>query len=97
VDLAHVGPRFGDPDPNSEASLADVERADRAMLKSVVAGDARGFFAHVAADRDARRICGLSPIYSLLRLLPEAPGRLLQYRQWPDPDGAVTFCAVRFP
>ena len=97
VDLAHVGPRFGDPDPNTEASLADVERADRAMLESVVAGDARGFFDQVAADRDARRICGLSPIYSLLRLLPEAPGRLLQYRQWPDPDGAVTFCAVRFP
>jgi MEMO1 family protein len=97
VDLAHVGPRFGDPDPNTEASLADVDRADRTMLESVVAGDARGFFAQVAADRDARRICGLSPIYSLLRLLPEAPGHLLQYRQWPDPDGAVTFCAVRFP
>ena len=97
VDLAHVGPRFGDPDPNTEASLAIVEREDRAMLGSVVAGDARGFFARVAADRDARRICGLSPIYSLLRVLPEAPGRLLEYRQWPDPEGAVTFCAVSFP
>jgi AmmeMemoRadiSam system protein B len=97
VDLAHVGPRFGDPDPNTEASLAIVEREDRAMLESVVAGDARGFFARVAADRDARRICGLSPIYSLLRVLPEAPGRLLEYRQWPDPEGAVTFCAVSFP
>jgi MEMO1 family protein len=97
VDLAHVGPRFGDPDPNTEASLEIVEREDRAMLESVVAGDARGFFARVAADRDARRICGLSPIYSLLRVLPEAPGRLLEYRQWPDPEGAVTFCAVSFP
>ena len=97
MDLAHVGPRFGDPDPNTEASLAIVEREDRAMLESVVAGDARGFFAQVAADRDARRICGLSPIYTLLRLLPEAPGRLIEYRQWPDPEGAVTFCAVSFP
>jgi AmmeMemoRadiSam system protein B len=97
VDLAHVGPRFGDPDPNTEASLAIVEREDRAMLESVVAGDARGFFARVAADRDARRICGLSPIYSLLRVLPEAPGRLIEYRQWPDPEGAVSFCAVSFP
>ena len=97
VDLAHVGPRFGDPDPNTEASLAIVEREDRAMLESVVAGDARGFFAQVAADRDARRICGLSPIYSLLRILPGAPGRLIEYRQWPDPEGAVTFCAVSFP
>ena len=37
------------------------------MLESVVGVDARGFFASVAADGDARRICGLSPIYTLLR------------------------------
>jgi hypothetical protein len=67
------------------------------MLESVVAVDARGFYDQVAADQDARRICGLSPIHALLRVLPGAPGRLLQYRQWPDPDGAVTFCAVGFP
>jgi len=97
VDLAHVGPRFGDPEPNTSRSLALVEHADRGMLESVVAGDARGFFASVAFDRDARRICGLSPIYTLLRLLPEARGRLLRYTQWPDPEGAVTFCAVSFP
>jgi len=97
VDLAHVGPRFGDPERNTSRSLALVERADRGMLDSVVAGDARGFFASVAFDRDARRICGLSPIYTLLRLVPEARGRLLRYAQWPDPEGAVTFCAVSFP
>ena len=97
VDLAHVGPRFGDPEPNSAASLARVERDDRAMLESVVEGDAHGFYAGIAADHDARRICGLSPIYTLLRLLPGAPGRLVRYTQWPDPEGAVTFCAVTFP
>jgi AmmeMemoRadiSam system protein B len=97
VDLAHVGPRFGDPAPNTEASLAGVEREDRAMLESVVGVDARGFYAGIAADQDARRICGLSPIYTLLRLLPDAPGRLVRYTQWPDPQGAVTFCAVAYP
>jgi hypothetical protein len=97
VDLAHVGPRFGDREPNSAASLARVERDDRAMLESVVGVDPRGFYAGIAADHDARRICGLSPIYTLLRLLPEAPGRLVRYTQWPDPQGAVTFCAVTFP
>ena len=97
VDLAHVGPRFGDREPNTAASLARVERDDRAMLESVVGGDARGFYTGVAADHDARRICGLSPIYTLLRLLPEVPGRLVRYTQWPDPEGAVTFCAVTFP
>ena len=96
VDLAHVGPRFGDAEPNTPVFLAEVERADRAMLETITAGDARAFFASVAADRDARRICGLSPIYTFLRVLPGAHGRLLRYRQWPDPEGAVSFCAAAF-
>ena len=98
VDLAHVGPRFGDAEANTPASLAQVERDDRAMLESVVGVDARGFYTGIAADHDARRICGLSPIYTLLRLLPAAAqGRLVRYTQWPDPEGAVTFCAVTYP
>jgi hypothetical protein len=97
VDLAHVGPRFGDPAPNTPEALGDVERADRAMLESVVGGDPLGFYGSVAADGDARRICGLSPLYTFLRALPGVSGRLLEYRQWPDPQGAVTFCAVVFP
>jgi predicted class III extradiol MEMO1 family dioxygenase len=96
VDLAHVGPRFGDPEPNTPAFLADVEREDRAMLDAVVAGRAGDFYASVARDGDARRICGLSPIYTLLRVLPGAQGRLMRYTQWPDPEGAVTFCAAAF-
>lgn len=96
VDLAHVGPRFGDPEPNTPAFLADVEREDRTMLDSVVARDAAAFYESVARDGDARRICGLSPIYAVLRALPGARGRLLQYTQWPDPEGAVTFCAAAF-
>ena len=96
VDLAHVGPRFGDPEPNTPAFLAEVEREDRAMLDAVVAGRAHDFYESVARDGDARRICGLSPIYAVLRALPGAQGRLLQYTQWPDPEGAVTFCAATF-
>ncbi len=96
VDLAHVGPRFGDAAANTPASLAAVERDDRAMLDAVMAGDAAGFYASVAGDGDARRICGLSPIYAFLRALPGAEGRLVRYSQWPDPQGAVTFCAAAF-
>ena len=96
VDLAHVGPRFGDPAPNTAGSLADVERMDRGMLEAVTAVDPVGFFGAVSFDGDARRICGASPIYALLRALPGAGGRLLRYSQWPDPQGAVTFCAAAF-
>lgn len=97
VDLAHVGPRFGDAALNTEESLGRVEADDRAMLAAVTAGDPGAFFGAVARDGDARRICGLSPIYAFLRALPGVPGRLLRYSQWPDPEGAVTFCAAVYP
>ena len=96
VDLAHVGPRFGDPEPNTDASLDAVGTADRAMLETITANDPTAFYASVAHDQDQRRICGLSPIYTFLRALPGAPGRLLRYQQWRDPDNAVTFCAAAF-
>jgi hypothetical protein len=97
VDLAHVGPRFGDPEPNTPDGLAHVREADLGMLEAVTAGDPTAFYASVAHDGDRRRICGLSPIYTFLRALPGASGRLLRYQQWPDPQGAVTYCAVTFP
>jgi AmmeMemoRadiSam system protein B len=97
VDLAHVGPRFGDPEPNTREFLRTVEAADLDMLEAVTSGDPTAFFASVAHDGDRRRICGLSPIYTFLRALPGATGRLVRYRQWPDPQGAVSFCAATFP
>jgi len=97
ADLAHVGPRFGDPAPVTAADLADVEREDRAMLEAVERADADAFFASVARDGDRRRICGLSPIYSLLRMVGTGTtGVLRRYGQWPDPQGTVTFASVAF-
>ena len=94
ADLAHVGPRFGDPEPVSPPELARLEREDRAMLESVAAGDAEAFFESVARDGDRRRICGLSPIYALLRTLGGGVGSVKRYGQWPDPDGVVSFASV---
>lgn len=96
ADLAHVGPRFGDAEPVTPMVLRQVESADRAMLDAVTAGDARGFYESVAKDGDSRRICGLSPIYALLRCLGPSTGRLLRYAQWPDPQGTVTFASLSF-
>ena len=94
ADLAHVGPRFGDPEAVTAARLRELEEADRGMLEAVVAGDAPAFFESAARDRDARRVCGLSPIYVLLRALEEPRGTLRRYAQWPDPQGTVTFASV---
>jgi AmmeMemoRadiSam system protein B len=96
ADLAHVGPRFGDREPVSPATLRRIETEDRALLSLVAAVDPGGFFAAVQADGDGRRICGLSPIYALLSTLPAGRGRLLRYGQWPDPGGTVTFASLAF-
>jgi MEMO1 family protein len=96
ADLAHVGPRFGDPEPVSREALATIDREDRAMLEAVEAGDAEAFFESVRRDGDRRRICGLSPIYTLLRVLGSGRGTLRTYGQWPDPEGVVSFASLVF-
>jgi AmmeMemoRadiSam system protein B len=96
ADLAHVGPRFGDRWRAGRAQLRRVESEDRALLAPVSTGDAEAFFQEALRQQDQNRICGLSPIYALLRLMPGAPGQLLHYEQWPDPEGAVTFASVAF-
>lgn len=94
ADLAHVGPQFGDSEPVGPGQLQELEASDRALLCRVEAVDAEGFFRAVARDGDRNRICGLPPIYAALRLLRGARGRLLDYRQWADPQGTVTFAAA---
>jgi MEMO1 family protein len=96
ADLAHVGPRFGDPEPVDASDLARIEREDTAMLEWVAAGDPHAFFESVASDGDRRRICGYSPIYALLRTLGSVTGNVKRYGQWPDPNGVVSFASVVF-
>jgi AmmeMemoRadiSam system protein B len=96
ADLAHVGPRFGDPEPVSAAELQRVAREDREMLATVEAGDAAAFFDSAARDGDRRRICGLSPIWALLRATGGRRGTVRRYGQWPDPAAVVTYASVVF-
>jgi MEMO1 family protein len=96
ADLAHMGPRFGDPAPITADELAVIDREDREMLAAVEAGDAEGFFESARRDGDRRRICGLSPIYALLHALGGSSGTLRRYGQWPDPEGVVSFASVVF-
>jgi AmmeMemoRadiSam system protein B len=87
ADLAHVGPRFGDPRPYDEDERAGLAKRDRASIDLAIAGDAPAFFADVAADLETRRVCGLGPIYTMLRAMPDrARGELLHYNQCVDPE-----------
>jgi hypothetical protein len=87
ADLAHVGPRFGDPAPLDERGREALRARDAGSIRLLIEADAGGFFAQVAEDLDKRRVCGLGPLYTLLRLLPgQTRGEVLHYAQCVDPD-----------
>ncbi|WP_437291647.1 AmmeMemoRadiSam system protein B [Sorangium sp. So ce406] len=87
ADLAHVGPRFGDPAPLDERQRRALRDRDLASIERATSIDPPGFFADVAQDLGTRRVCGLGPIYTLLRALPPSSrGEMLHYEQCIDPD-----------
>jgi hypothetical protein len=99
ADLAHVGPRFGDSSPYDAHQRKSLEQTDRASLELAAAQAHRDFFFHVQGDLESRRVCGLGPIYALLRALPEGcQGRLEHYEQTVDPQegSIVSHAAMAF-
>lgn len=86
ADLAHMGPRFGDARPLDARGRERLRARDEESIALALDGDARGFFHHVAADLATRRVCGLGPIYTMLRALPGGRGERLHYDQHIDPD-----------
>jgi AmmeMemoRadiSam system protein B len=86
ADLAHIGPRFGDHRPLDACGKEFLAQRDRQSIDLALARDARGFFAHVVEDFGTRRVCGIGPIYTMLRALPESRGEQLHYAQCVDPE-----------
>jgi AmmeMemoRadiSam system protein B len=93
ADLAHVGPRYGDPQPLGPSDTAVLEQRDQATLGPVLGGDAAGWFSAIAAERDQRRVCGLAPIYGMLAAASPGAGRMAAYAQCPAESGSVVSIA----
>lgn len=91
ADLAHVGPRFGDARALDAGERQALRARDGASLRCAVDGDAAAFFEDVTADQDTRRVCGLGPIYTMIRAVSGRPrGQVLHYEQCVDPvEGSV--------
>jgi MEMO1 family protein len=98
VDFAHVGMQFGDSEPLTAEFLRWVEDEDRLLIEKLSQVDAAGFFHEIAKDQDRRRICGFSPLYSLIHLLDGSRGRCLKYSQafTKETGSAVTFASLIF-
>jgi AmmeMemoRadiSam system protein B len=105
ADLAHVGPHFARPGDFDETPLdrddrQSLEKRDQETLRPVLRGDAQGWFDEIRRERDRRRVCGLPPIYAMLRSVEAGTGKLLVYAQCPaDERGGslVSIASVVFP
>lgn len=99
IDMAHMGRRYGD-DLDALADHGDMQevaRRDRARIASIESGDARGFWDQVQENRDDLKWCGSAPLYTFLKSVPEARGKLLHYQQWNiDERSVVSFAGMSF-
>jgi AmmeMemoRadiSam system protein B len=97
-DLAHIGPKFNPTEELSTALLEHSHAQDQMLLYHAEAADPMGYFRAVAAEVDARNICGLPPTFATLSALRPGSGKLLHYDRYVHPQGyeSVSFASVAF-
>jgi AmmeMemoRadiSam system protein B len=98
IDLCHVGPEFGDPEPVSDRTLGEVRVFDGKMLEHAAARNPAGWFGTAADVGNRWRVCGLAATYTMLHAMGPARGRILKYHQAVDDrrTTCVTFAGVAF-
>ena len=100
VDLAHIGPKFGDPAPVDDAGAAACEQADRALLDYAQRFDSAGLTRSLAACGNSRKVDAVAGLYSLYPLLAGGArhGTLLAYGQnrQPDTGSLVSYASMAF-
>jgi AmmeMemoRadiSam system protein B len=98
ADLSHIGQRFGDPGPLSSSTMRAAEEGDRSLLGHAERLDADGLWRAAQSDTRSRNVCGLPPIYTMLRLARAREGRLLKYEQALErqTQSMVSFAAMVF-
>jgi AmmeMemoRadiSam system protein B len=99
VDMAHMGRRYGDPfvARAKRDEMEAVAARDHDRIERVVGGDSCGFWERIQEGQNDLKWCGASPIYTFLKVVPQAKGRLLRYDQWNiDEQSVVSFGALAF-
>jgi AmmeMemoRadiSam system protein B len=99
IDMAHMGLRYGDPFAAETGSgrMEEVARRDRERIERVNAADSAGFWSLVRENQDDLKWCGSSPLYTFLKAVPQARGKLREYEQWNiDERSVVSFAALSF-
>jgi hypothetical protein len=99
VDLAHIGPRYGDPFRPHAGTIREHLDADIELLESLGKCDALKFMQMIGRGGNRRRICGMAPLYVLARILEgSAEGELLEHTHAivDNQNSFVTFASMAF-
>ncbi|MEL6822357.1 MAG: AmmeMemoRadiSam system protein B, partial [Calditrichota bacterium] len=81
VDLAHMGPKFGDPQRIDSMRADSIRRADKEMFRVMEAYNRDECVQLMQNDLFRRRVDACGAIYSLMTMFPELNGRTLSYGQ----------------
>jgi len=97
VDLAHVGPNFGDNFIMDSERREKLTESDATLMKAISLGDADLFYNEIAKVEDRNRICGISSIYLMLRYLGATRGQVIAYEHCPadtEDTSLVSICGL---
>jgi hypothetical protein len=98
VDLAHVGPKFGDPDPVTPEWARTIQQEDRTLLELAATGDREGFLDLLWSDGNRRHVDACGALLVLFELAGDLKGRILRYDQnhQRDSQSVVSFASMVF-
>ncbi len=97
VDLAHVGPSFGDHFNMDQTRRDALKRSDASLMQAIASGDADRFYHEIASVQDRDKICGFSSIYLMLRYLENRSGQVIAYEHCPadeQDNSLVSICGM---
>lgn len=95
-DLSHRGVKFGD-DFHAQDHIQETALYDTGLIDSLCAGDAKGFYKHIADCKDQYRICGCSPNIMLLQTMESAKEKCFHINGGINPKHHQELVFVRLP
>lgn len=98
VDLAHVGPHYGDVDSPDSYFLAKVEQFDRRVLRAITDKNLQEFDSQFVRTDNKFNVCGYPAIRTLLQTTPFSNAHLLSYENaiMDQQRSTVTFASIIF-
>lgn len=96
-DLSHVGRKFGDKQEASKMKTG-VQSFDREFMDASKKADPELMLKLMARDYDKTRICGFPPLYTYLKMFPDARGEQINYHWWDESEreSAVSFGSLLY-